>query len=93
MVIEHDKQSQKGAFYIQENGERLAELQYFISSPGKMTIFHTEVNEEFRGENIGEDLVAAAVKFARETKVKIIPTCSYAKKVIDDTPEYRDVLA
>ncbi len=93
MEIKHQKQSKKGTFYIEEDGGRLAELQYFASGPGKMTIYHTEVSPKFRGEGIGEDLVAEAVKFARENELHIIPTCSYAKKIIDETPEYQDILS
>ena len=93
MQIEHKQQKQKGTFFIDENGERLAELDYFKSAPGEMTIYHTEVNEKFRGEGIGQDLVGAAVEYARQNKLKIVATCPYAKKVIDETPGFQDVLA
>ena len=93
MKIEHDGQKEKGTFSINENGERRAELVYLRSGPGEMTINHTEVDEKLRGEGIGRDMVAAAVEFARENHLKIIPTCPYAKKVIDENPEYGDILA
>ena len=93
MRIEHEEKGKKGVFYIEENGERLAELLYFKSAPGEITIYHTEVKEKFRGEGIGQDLVAAAVKYARENKLKINVTCPYAKKVIDRVPEFQNVLA
>ncbi|MEO7675099.1 MAG: GNAT family N-acetyltransferase [Pyrinomonadaceae bacterium] len=54
---------------------------------------HTEVDPKFRGENIGKDLVAAAVAYARENSLKIKPLCPYTKKVIEATPELQDVLA
>jgi len=38
-------------------------------------------------------MVAAGVKYARENNLKIIPLCSFAKKIIDKTPDFRDVLA
>lgn len=93
MKIEHKEQNKKGAFFIDENGERLAELAYANSAPGVITIYHTEVSPNLRGEGIGEDLVAAAVDHARKNDLKVIPTCSYAKKIIDETSDLQDVLA
>jgi len=93
MKIQHENEDKRGTFFIDENGERLAELTHFESAPGEMTIDHTEVSPKLRGEGIGEDLVAEAVKFARKDELKIVPTCSYAKKILEEAAEYKDVLA
>jgi predicted GNAT family acetyltransferase len=37
-------------------------------------------------------MVSAAVDYAREKHIKIIPLCPFAKSVFDRTPEFRDVL-
>ncbi len=92
MQIQRDEHGRKGAFYIDEDGDWIAELTYFTNN-GTMTIDHTEVDEKLRGEGIGEDMVKAAVEYARENNLKIKPTCPYAKKVIESTPEFKDVLA
>lgn len=93
MQIQHEEHGRKGAFFIDENGEWIAELTYFKSAPGQITIDHTEIDEKLRGEGIGEDMVREAVKFARENRLKIKPVCPFTKKVIDETPEFQDVLA
>ena len=93
MEIKHDAHKTKGVFFIEEDGERLAELEYFESAPGEITVYHTGVNEKLRGRHIGEKLVATVVTFAREKGVKIVPQCPFTKKVIDRTPEYQGVLA
>lgn len=93
MDIEHEEKKKKGAFFIENEGERLAKIEYFHSGPGRITVYHTEVNEKLRGKHVGEQLVAAAVNYARKNDLKIIPTCSFTKKVIDRTPEFQDVLA
>lgn len=64
MKIEHEERKKKGTFFINENGERLAELAYFKSAPSEITIYHTEISEELRGEGIGQDMVAEAVSYA-----------------------------
>ena len=92
MQIQRDEHGRKGAFYIDENGEWIAELSY-IKNNGTMIIDHTEIDEKLRGEGIGEDMVKAAVEYARENYLKINPVCPYARKVIERTPEFQDVLA
>jgi predicted GNAT family acetyltransferase len=92
MQIQRDEHGRKGAFYIEENGEWIAELTY-SKNDGTMTIDHTETDVKLRGEGIGQELVKAAVEYARENDVKIKADCPYAKKVIDRTPEFQDVLA
>ena len=91
MQIQRDEHGRKGAFYIDENGEWIAELTY-IKNNGTMTIDHTEVDEKLRGEGVGEDLVRAAVEYARESGMKVNPACPYARKIIENTPEFQDVL-
>jgi uncharacterized protein len=91
MQIQRDEHGRKGAFYIDEGGEWIAELTY-IKNNGTMIIDHTEVDEKLRGERVGEDMVRAAVEYARENGLKINPACPYARKVIEQTPEFQDVL-
>jgi predicted GNAT family acetyltransferase len=93
MEIQHEEHHKKGEFYAEEDGRRIARLQYLSSADGRMTIYHTEVDPKLRGKHFGEKLVKAAVTMAREKGLKIDPTCPYAAKVIDRTPEYKDVLA
>ena len=91
MQIQHDEHGRKGAFYIDENGEWIAELTYEKNN-GTMTIDHTEIDEKLRGEGIGQDMVKAAVEYARANGLKIKADCPYAKKVIERTPEFQDIL-
>lgn len=93
MTIQHEEIKKKGEFYVEENGKRLARMLYFYSKPGEITIYHTEVDPSLASQGIGRNLVAAGIKFARDNKLKVIPTCSYTKSVIDKTPGFQDVLA
>lgn len=80
-----------GSFYIDNNGDRLGHMDFLITD-GVMKIYHTEVNHQLQGKNMGLKLVEAGVNFARENKLKILPTCTFARSVFDRVKEYRDVL-
>jgi uncharacterized protein len=93
MNIQREEHGRKGAFFIDEDGEWIAELTYSKSGEGVITIDHTEVDPKLQGQGVGRDLVAAAVEYARGNSLKIKLDCAYTKKVIDSTPEFQDVLA
>lgn len=94
MEILRDEHGRNGAFYIEEDGEWIAEMTYIKSPDGKiMTIDHTQVDEKLRGQGVGEELVAKAVDFARENGMKIKPVCPYTRKIMERTSEYQDVRA
>jgi predicted GNAT family acetyltransferase len=92
--VQREDLKKKGEFFVEDDdGKRVARLQYFHSRDGEIKVFHTEVDASLSGKGIGRKLVAAAVEFARKNHLKILPTCSYAKKVLDETPAFHDVLA
>ncbi len=92
MHIEHTEEGDNGRFFVRQDGKDLAELVYSLSAEGKMVIQHTEVDDLLGGKNVGRQLVSAAVEHARASNMKIIPLCSFAKRIIGITPEMRDVL-
>jgi len=93
MEINREESEGKGKFFIEEDGKQLALMTYKKSGAGKIVIDHTEVDESLQGEGIGNDLVEAGVKFARENDLKIVATCPFAEKIIDETPEFQEFLA
>jgi predicted GNAT family acetyltransferase len=95
MNIQNQEHGAKGAFFIEgEDGEWIAEMTYRkIAGGSTIIIDHTEVDESLQGKGVGNDLVKASVDFARKNNIKIVAQCSFAKKVIDETSEFQDVLA
>jgi predicted GNAT family acetyltransferase len=92
MLIQHKKTGTKGMFFVETDGNILAEMVYTMPSTDKMIIEHTEVSDELRGRNVGYQLVNTAVEYARAQQVKIIPLCPFAKSVFDKKQELRDIL-
>lgn len=92
MEIKFQENESKGAFYIEENGKRLAEMTVSKAGGNIMIIDHTEVSDALRGKNAGKQMVEAAVNHAREHHYKIIPLCPFAKSVFEKVKAYQDVL-
>ncbi|MFZ4058524.1 MAG: GNAT family N-acetyltransferase [Ferruginibacter sp.] len=93
MLIQQTENSSKGSFFIEENGERLAEMTYSMAGANLMIIDHTEVDDRLRGKNIGLQLVQQAVAFARLHQLKIMPLCPFAKAVMEKKKDdFKDVL-
>ena len=90
--VEVELNDKNGFFYIEIDGRKQAKLTFVFNDDEKITINHTEVNEGNNGKGFGKMLIAKAVEYARENNLKIIPLCSFAKSVIDKTPEFQDIL-
>ena len=67
-------------------------LAYSLPDPATMEIHFVEVDPDLRGNGMGERLVSAAVEWARANGRRIVPRCSYARAVLNRTPEFQDVL-
>ena len=81
----------KGAFVIEEDGERIAEMVISVSG-NNLTVYHTEVSEKLKGQGVAAQLLSTMVNYAREQKLKVIPLCPYVSAQFKRHPEqYKDV--
>lgn len=92
MEIQHINNETKGFFKAVEDEKVAGKMTYSWVGDNKFIIDHTEVNPEFNGKGVGKKMVLAAVEYARENNLKIIPLCPFAKSVFDKVEEIRDVL-
>lgn len=90
--VEHEEDGNRGAFFIEREGVRLAQMTYSRATESLVIIDHTEVDEVLRGLGVGRRLLDAAVAWARASKTRVIATCPYAKAQFDKDPSIRDVL-
>ena len=91
MDITHERDGHRGAFVVNRDGVRLAELTYTVAG-SRVILDHTRVDDALRGTGTGARLVAAAVAWARAEKLMLLPLCPFARSVFDRTPAYADVL-
>ncbi|GGB06932.1 N-acetyltransferase [Macrococcus hajekii] len=81
-------------FYLGDSESKPDAMMTYVSNgDDKIVIDHTEVSEELQGQGKGKELVEAAVQYARDNNKKIVPVCTYAKKVLEENKDYQDVLA
>jgi predicted GNAT family acetyltransferase len=88
--VDHEQDAHRGAFVINRDGRRLAEMTYTVAG-SKTIIDHTAVDDALRGTGAGARLVKAAVEWARSEGRRLLPLCPFARSVFEKTPEYHDV--
>jgi predicted GNAT family acetyltransferase len=90
MQVEHDPVRHR---FVARVSSGVAILAYVPHEPGVLNLYSTYVPEPDRGQGVGASLVEAAVTYAREQGMKIIPTCSYVAQWIGEHPENADLVA
>ena len=93
MDIRHERQGLRHAFFIERDGQRVAEQTLSAAQDGKLAIIdHTEVDDSLRGQGIAKKLTVNTVEWARTSGIKLVPICPVAKAIIDKDPSLQDVL-
>lgn len=92
MEIIQENDEKRGFFKAIENNQEAGLMTYTWAGPTKFIIDHTDVNPNFKGKGAGQQMVIAAVEYARNNNLKIMPLCPFAKSVFDKNIEIGDVL-
>lgn len=88
MEIKHDIDA--GRFYSTNEGKD-SYLMYSLRN-GTMDIYRTYVPPEQRHKGIAAKIVKAALDYAKENNLKVIPSCSYTDYFIKQNKEYKSLL-
>ncbi|HYB94654.1 MAG TPA: GNAT family N-acetyltransferase [Vicinamibacterales bacterium] len=84
--IEREQLNGVDEFVLRIDGERFGFLEYTRPDAGVMRIEYVEVAPSLRGTGLGRQLIEKAVAFARETNLRVVPICGYARAVIQRDP-------
>jgi uncharacterized protein len=90
-AVTHHPQDERGEFSIERERKRIARMTYSRHG-NRVEILHTEVDPSLRGTGAGQRLVAAAVEWARDQHLQVVPLCPFAKSVFTRMPDFGDVL-
>jgi uncharacterized protein len=77
------------AFEIWIDGQ-LSKLDY-MQDGKNFVITHVGVYPEHRGQGVAGKIVEAALQYARENSLRVIPMCSYAAAYIRRNPQYQEL--
>lgn len=67
-------------------------IEYVPVNETTIILAHTEMNDDFRGQGVGQTILEHIIEHARENNLKLIPLCPFTKAQMDKHPEYHDVL-
>jgi uncharacterized protein len=88
VIVRHNREDDR--FESDVDGG-LAFVAYIIDGD-EITFTHTEVPNEARGKGVAGKIVAAALAYAREAKLRVIPKCPYVARWMKRHREYDDIL-
>jgi uncharacterized protein len=89
--IGHEQTESKGRYTYRADGAS-AHMTYSRAGERLIIIDHTEVPDAFRGQGVGQALVARAVADARAEARRILPLCPFAAAQFRRNPDWADVL-
>src|SRR5699024_8119066 len=90
--IQQEEDDGKGAFFIDSHGKRIAEILWRQDNDDSIEIYRTFTEPSLRGKGVAGHLVERLAGMARERKLRIQASCSYAYKWWSASDEYRGLL-
>ncbi len=75
-----------------EVSKKTAFLNYRVDG-NQITFTHTEVPPAVEGRGIGTSLVKAALDYAREHALQVVPECPFVASFIQSHPQYQSLVA
>jgi|tagenome__1003787_1003787.scaffolds.fasta_scaffold20378820_2 uncharacterized protein len=78
-------------FEIWVDGE-LAGFTTYVLRSGVISFLHTELDSRFQGRGLGQQLIAAALRSARQRALKVLPFCPYVRSFIAQNSEFSDLV-
>ena len=89
--VRHDTRRER--FSAPLGGGQEATLDYSTPRQGVVDLESTVVPRQLRGKGFGRQLVRHVLDFARSNGLRVVPTCPFVARVIEEHPEYRDLVA
>lgn len=84
----HEKENKRFIIYT-DSGE--AYVEYRLDN-NEMDLYHTFTNPALRGKGLAALVARAALEFAKENNLKVIPTCPYIQTFISRNVEFKNLV-
>jgi predicted GNAT family acetyltransferase len=89
MEVQHQANRQR---FVAQTPSGPAYVAYERPDDGTIELHRTIVPEEERGRGVGGRVVGAAIAYAREQRLRVVPTCPFVQAWLDEHPDERDVV-
>jgi predicted GNAT family acetyltransferase len=84
----NDKQGSR--FVLNVGGQKVYVL--YREDKGTLDLYSTYTPNQLRGKGLAAKVVKAALEYAKEKRLKVIPNCWYVRKFIEKNSEYADLI-
>ena len=91
MDVEITDQRGESRFEARIDGE-LAGFATYTREGGVLTILHTEVDDDYSGMGVANDIAQWALDGARGQNLAVVPECPFVASYITKHPEYADLV-
>ena len=78
-------------FYAYSDGRQIGKITFIRTGPNTVIIDHTEVDDNYQGNDIELNLVRCVCQLAREQHRSVLPICPIARNMFLRHPEFDDV--
>lgn len=85
----HEQENERFVTYLYDK-EAFVE---YNNTEDVLNLYHTYTEPELRGKGLAAQVVRAAIEFAKENNLKVVPTCSYVQAFIKRNDEYKELVA
>jgi len=70
----------------------VAHLDYRRAPGDKLVLVHTEVPRQFQGRGVAAKLAQAALEYARQSRLRVVPRCEFVLSYLRRNPQYMDLV-
>jgi predicted GNAT family acetyltransferase len=78
----------RSRFELPQNG-KTAYLEFDTDDQGWLTLIHTEVPKDLRGQGLALELVTTAFQYARDNNLRVDLLCPVAAHIVSTHPEFQ----
>jgi uncharacterized protein len=86
--VVHDERT--GRFQVEQDG--IVAYGEYRREDNTLYLLHMEVPEAIQGNGIGTGLAQAALEFARENRLRVVPHCPFMATFIGRNRQYEDLV-
>ena len=92
IAVKHDKAKSRFIGQIQDV-QGFSVLEYRLISPAGVDFYRTFTDPALQGKGAAAAVVKAGLQWARESSLKVKPSCSYVEAFVLKNPEWSDLIS